>query len=487
MRLSRALPIVLAAAFGLAGPALAEPANDAALIARSPLPASAVGYVVYDLGAGRVVAEKDARTPFIPASVAKVPTTVASLDMLGPDYRFETKLYVTAKPGARNGTVSGLYLVGGGDPVLDGDHMLAMVKALSAEGVSRVAGRFLYDESYLRTTRRIAELKPDHAAHNTGVGALSVNFNRFRVHWVRAGKQAVLQTTALSLTNRLKIEIATIGFALGTRGARPDGPFVFADLGGRDHWIVSPYLRAKGHAWLPVRRAGLTAAAVFRRIGETHGLVLPQPRAGRAPAEARLAHSFKSRPLTNIARRVLYFSNNLAAELTGTVATRTVGGKPLTLAQSGAAMAAWLKTRLPKADWAGFALDNHSGLSLKSRMSPHQALALLRYADAKRYGAFRYADLLKPYHLPRKLVSRRGYRVRAKSGTMNYIRGRAGYIETLGGRRLAFALFIGQPHARDDYDGPRAGLPPVRSGPRRWRYQARQLEQALIARWVSVY
>lgn len=487
MRLSRALPITLAATFGLTGPGLAERASEAALIAKSPLPASAVGYVVFDMGAKRIVAAKDAKTPFIPASVAKVPTSIAALEMLGPDYRFETKIYVKAKPGARNGTVSDFYLVGGGDPVLDGDQMLEMIKAVEAKGVTHVARRFLYDETYLRSVMRIADLKPDHAAHNTGVGALSVNFNRFRVHWVRAGKQAVLQTTALSLTNHLKVEIGTIAFDLGQRGTRPEGPFVFADLGGRDHWIVSPYLRRKGFAWLPVRRAGLTAAAVFRGIGETHGLTLPRPHAGKTPGDARLVYSFKSRPLTNVIKRLLYFSNNLAAELTGAVATRTVGGKPLTPAQSGAAMAVWLKTRLPKVDWQGFILANHSGLSLKTRITPLQTLALLRYADTKHYGAYRYEDLLKPYYLPRKLAPKRGYRVRAKSGTMNYIRGRAGFIETLGGRRLAFALFIGQPYARKDYDGPRAGLPAVHSGPRRWRYRARQLEQALIARWVSVY
>lgn len=487
MRLSRALPIVLAVSFGAGGPGLAEQASEAAIIAKSPLPAEAVGYVVFDLGTGRVVAAKDAKKPFIPASVAKVPTTVAALEMLGPDYRFETKVYVKAKPGARGGTVSELYLVGGGDPVLDGDHMLAMIKAVEAKGITRVAGKFLYDETFLRSVRRIAELKPDHAAHNTGVGALSVNFNRFRVHWVRAGKQAVLQTTALSLTNHLKIEIGTIGFALGHRGTKPEGPFVFADLGGRDHWIMSPYLRRTGHAWLPVRRVGLTAAAVFRRIGEGHGLTLPRPLAGKTPADARFVYGFKSKPLTNVAKRLLYFSNNLAAELTGLVATRAVGGKPLTLAQSGAAMAVWLKTRLPEVDWTGFVLANHSGLSLETRMTPNQALGLLRYARTKHYGTFRYADLLKPYYLPRKLVPQPGYRVRAKSGTMNYIRGRVGYIETLGGRHLAFALFIGQPHARDDYDGPRAGLAPVHSGPRRWRFQARLLEQALIARWVTAY
>ncbi|HUT48634.1 MAG TPA: D-alanyl-D-alanine carboxypeptidase [Alphaproteobacteria bacterium] len=493
MRLSRAFSSRTAAAliavFCLPAVGLAQQDSETAIIVKSPLPASAVGYVVFDLAAGRIVAAKDAKTLFIPASVAKVPTTVAALEMLGPDYRFETKLYVKAEPRARNGTVADLYLVGGGDPVLDGNHMLEMIKALGAKGVSRVAGRFIYDETLLPVTTQISALKPDHAPHNTGVGALSVNFNRFRVNWVRAGKQAALQTTAVSLTAHLKVAIGTIGFALGQRGARPEGPFVYAELGGRDHWIVSPYLRPKGHAWLPVRKAGLTAAAVFRRLGRDHGIAMPQPRPGRAPADARFVHSYKSQPLTGIVRRVLYFSNNLAAELTGAVATRAVGGKPLTLSQSGGAMAAWLKARMPKADWTGFVLDNHSGLTLRSRMSPHQVLAMLRYAREKRYGPFRYADLLKPYYLPRKMIAQRGYRVRAKSGTMNYIRGRAGYIETLGGRALAFVLFIGQPHARKDFAGPRndAGQARVRSGPRRWRHQARQLEQALIARWVKVY
>ena len=191
-------------------------------------------------------------------------------------------------------------------------------------------------------------------------------------------------------------------------------------------------------------------------------------------------------------QRVLYFSNNLAAELTGVVATRAIGGKALTLTQSGGAMAAWLKARMPKADWSGFVLGNHSGLSLESRMSPLQVLAMLRYAHPRRYGPFRYADLLKPYYLARKLRPAGRYRVRAKSGTMNYIRGRAGYIRTVTGRDLAFALFISQPHGRRDYispsGGPRnAGLARVRFGPRGWMFRARKLEQALIARWVSVY
>ena len=469
----------------------AENQSESAIIARSQLPASAVGYVVFDLRAKRVVAAKAAKRLFVPASVAKVPTTVAALDMLGPDYRFETRLYLNSRTGSRqrNGRVTGdLYLVGRGDPMLTGDHMLSMVQALAAQGIREVNGRFLYDDSFLSSVSRIANLKPDHAAHNTGVGALSVNFNRFRVTWVRAGKQAVLQTTALSITDRLKVEIGTIGFALGRKRRRSPGPFIYAELGGRDHWIVSPYLRRRGHAWLPVRKAGQTAAAVFHKLGEENGLSLPSPSAGKAPADARLVHAFKGQPLTVVVRRLLYFSNNLAAELTGAVATRSRTKQPLTLAQSGTAMATWFKARMPKTNWTGFVLDNHSGLSLDSRMSPAQVLAILRYAHARKYRGVRYEALLRPYHLRREARPRGRFSVRAKSGTMNYIRGRAGYIRSAGGRSLAFVLFISQAEARRDFNGRgKAAATRIRFGPRRWMHRARRLEHDLIARWVNAY
>jgi len=469
----------------------AEPLGEDAIIARSQLPASAVGYMVVDLGSKRVLASKGADRLFVPASVAKVPTTVAALDMLGPNYRFQTRVYLksdtrAAKP---NGRVGGdLYLVGGGDPMLTGDHMLSMVQALAAQGIREVSGRFLYDESFLPTITRISPVRPDHAAHNTGVGALSVNFNRFRVTWVRSGKQAVLQTTTMSITDRLKVEIGTIGFALGRRQRRSPGPFIYTELGGRDHWIVSPYLRRRGHAWLPVRKVGPTSAEVFRKLGEENGLSLPAAFPGKAPSDARLVHSFKSQPLTVVVRRLLYFSNNLAAELTGAVATRTQTKQKLSLAQSGAEMAAWLKARMPQVKWTGFVLDNHSGLSLDSRMSPVQVLAMLRYAHSRRYGGVRYEALLKPYYLQRKAKPTGRYSVRAKSGTMNYIRGRAGYIRSVGGRVLAFALFINQAERRRDFSGrtPKRTAR-IRYRPRSWMYRARKLEHDLIARWVKTY
>ncbi len=478
----------------------AAPAGERAIIARSGLPGVAVGFVLYDLMARRRLVAKSAGRLFVPASVAKVATMVAALEMLGPDYRFETRVYVDgrkARKGGknrkarRNGVLPGdLYLVGGGDPLLTGDHMREMIARLAASGLRGVSGGFYYDESLLRTVRRISTEQRDDAPHNTAIGALSVNFNRIQVSWNRAGKLNGFKAVTTSNTDRMKVEIDVVKFVLGKPGGRWRHPFRYADgsgegLGG-GRWIAAPYIRQRGKIWLPVREPGLTAAAVFRKLGEGGGIALPPPKPGVVPKTARLVQTYRSLKLSEVVRRVMRYSNNTAAELTGLVATRKEGGRPLDLGQSGAAISAWLKARIPQADWSGFSLRNHSGLTLQSRMSPAQVVAILLYARSKRYGSATYASLLKRYTLKHGAAPAGGYSVRAKSGTMNYVRGRAGYITTARGRALAFVLFISAADARRDA---RIGKRKARRalGPRSWMYRARKLEHDLIAKWVRTY
>jgi len=69
-----------------------------------------------------------------PASVEKVLTTASGLIRLGADFRWETKFYVDSLPDA-NGVVDGnLYVVGGGDPFLVEEQLLAMLQGLQQAG-----------------------------------------------------------------------------------------------------------------------------------------------------------------------------------------------------------------------------------------------------------------------------------------------------------------------------------------------------------------
>lgn len=82
-----------------------------------------------------------------PASNLKLLTSAAILDQLGPDYRFETQMYISGE--IRDSTLFGdIHFLGGGDPTIDRHNhnndplivMYAFVQALFEKGIVRVQG-----------------------------------------------------------------------------------------------------------------------------------------------------------------------------------------------------------------------------------------------------------------------------------------------------------------------------------------------------------
>ena len=469
-----------------------EPGTDSfspsAAIAAYGFPAGQVGFVVFEAATGRVIDAHNADEAFIPASVAKVPTTVAALGILGADYRFETTLWAT---GAVNGgrLDGGLVLRGGGDPVLTTDDLTALVESLQAHGIAEVAGDFRYDESMLAAADAVDPTQPESASYNTGVSALSLNFNIVQVRWQRQGGR-LIHASATSNTDRLRLPARSISFGPPQGG---DDPGVwydhsFSEVG--EHWTLSPHLPPEGQDWLPVRAPALNAAAVFQALSAEHGIALGDPEPGAAADGAWPVGHIRSRPLPDIVRGVLRYSNNLSAELVGMTASRALTGAALDMPQSGAALAGWLAERLPAGDWQSFRLVNHSGLSSASRASPRQIAGILRLADRAPPGGADYFGLLRtvPWqgHLNQERpVGAVPILIRAKSGTMNYARGLAGYIEPGDGPRLGFVVFVTDFAARavlDAEDDPRAREATARS--RRWLARARELERALVSHWA---
>ncbi len=91
---------------------------------------------------GTVLVAQAASTPVHPASVSKVPTTLALLRKLGPEHRFMTTF--TAKGRLVGGTLYGDLLVGSdGDPSLVDEDALLVADRLRQAGIERIAGDLL--------------------------------------------------------------------------------------------------------------------------------------------------------------------------------------------------------------------------------------------------------------------------------------------------------------------------------------------------------
>ncbi len=93
-------------------------------------------------GDGTVLVAQATNVAVHPASVSKVATTLALLERLGEDHRFETA--VRASGAVRDGHLAGdLIVFGGGDPFLVDESACLLLARLYARGVRTVDGRLV--------------------------------------------------------------------------------------------------------------------------------------------------------------------------------------------------------------------------------------------------------------------------------------------------------------------------------------------------------
>jgi len=132
-----ALLLLWSCQFGCTGFARDGELSDLGSLARSILGANQGVYV--ESADGSVLVAQADSVPVHPASVSKVPTTLALLHRLGPEYRFITTFAATGP--VRDGLIEGdLVADGGGDPYFVDENALLVAQRLNESGVRRVTG-----------------------------------------------------------------------------------------------------------------------------------------------------------------------------------------------------------------------------------------------------------------------------------------------------------------------------------------------------------
>ncbi len=430
----------------------------------------AVSFAVIDMATGAML---DSHAPTLglpPASVAKALTASYALATLGPDHRFGTDLIATGE--VSDGVLSGdLVLLGGGDPTLDTDGLAELVDALKARGVARVEGRFLVCGSALPYAPTIDADQPEHVGYSPAVSGLSLNYNRVHFEWSRGGSGYQVRMDARTDTLRPAVRMASMGVI-----ARDVPVYTYHDGGARDEWTVARgALGNSGARWLPVRKPESYAGEVFQVLAGGKGVSLPAPETvATCPPGARLARK-QSAPLRDVLRDMLKWSTNLTAEMVGQAATKARLGAVASMRQSASEMSAWARTEFGLSQ---VALVDHSGLGEDSRISSEDMARALYHIR----GQVGLKPLLKP-------VARRGdtppvaLGVHAKTGTLNFVSGLAGYADLQGGQELAFAIFCGDLDRRATLTKAQRERP---EGGRAWNSRAKNLQQALIDRWAVI-
>jgi len=116
------------------------------------------GAVALDLTTGQTVYSRNGALPLLPASNEKLAVTYAALTALGPGFRIETDVL---GEGTQQGSLwrGDFVLKGYGDPTLSSADLAGLAREIRADGIARVSGRILGDESWFDSERTAAGWK----------------------------------------------------------------------------------------------------------------------------------------------------------------------------------------------------------------------------------------------------------------------------------------------------------------------------------------
>ena len=197
------LVAVLATALPAAASAgeTAAPALDTALARALAAPGIAPGRtaaVAVDLRTGATVYSANPDRALLPASVEKLPVTLAALRLLTRSYRFRTEVVGDGQRAGRRWE-GNLDLVGHGDPTLAPSDVEALARDIASSGIRRVTGRVVGDESYFDARRDAPGWKPSYVGiESRPLSALSVEGATF------AGVNGSAKAAARAFTEALE-------------------------------------------------------------------------------------------------------------------------------------------------------------------------------------------------------------------------------------------------------------------------------------------
>jgi D-alanyl-D-alanine carboxypeptidase/D-alanyl-D-alanine-endopeptidase (penicillin-binding protein 4) len=401
-----------------------------------------VSIVIESQRSGRILYEKNPDLRLHPASNTKVITTAATLDLLGPQFRWETRIGTDK---IKNGVAKNLYLIGRGDPRFVSESLWALVLQAKKNGLKRVTGDLIVDDSYFTADRMAPGFndKNQDSAYRAASGAMSLNFNSVSI--------GIKPSSKIGGKPRVNIypdsgHILVKNMARTTRSGREQLQLRADAKDARTEVKLSGTIPKK-HRGLVVRRridnppmyAGAAAKLFLKKVGiKVRGAV----KTGRAPAKLSRLSRLKSRPLSLIIQDVNKLSNNFMAEQI----LRTIGAEKSRVGDWSQSAKLVTKHLGEHYKLSGFTYVNGSGLFGNTAFSARELTTVLRKMNQLKPPKPEFLASLAVSRVDGTLKKRfksvpKGT-IRAKTGTLNGVVCLSGYLYTKNGDTLVFSILM---------------------------------------------
>jgi D-alanyl-D-alanine carboxypeptidase/D-alanyl-D-alanine-endopeptidase (penicillin-binding protein 4) len=387
-----------------------------------------------------------------PASVMKMVTTNAALDLLTPAYRWKTALYHDGY--IKNWELNGnLMIKGYGDPSFKAQDFWRLLMSLRQAGVKKINGDLIIDKTYFAddVDNGISFDDEKWRAYNAKPSAFSVNGRstsfRFSANDDVLNVNQEFELPEVTIVNNMKTVKGDCGNWRGrmnydvqtnTNKAVITFNGVYAPDCGERFLELSLFDDAQ--------YAFFTFKKIWRDLGgEFAGTLKRQP----IPSTTHKLLEQTSEPLGSVVRDINKWSNNLMArQLLLTIAAEKVS-TPATVAKGVVAIKSWLSASGVNVN--GFVLENGSGLSRVERISAEQLGKMLVRA---------YLSPVMPEFISSMPIlsmdgtvkqrlqdSASNGRAHLKTGSINGVSSIAGYVLDANGHRHVMVMLVNHANA----------------------------------------
>ena len=404
------------------------------------------GVLIESLKDGRVIYDKNSDLLIMPASNMKILTSAASLDLLGPDYKMTTSLYISGK--RTNGILKGdVILVGRGDPVFKYEHLQEMAKKIKALGIKTIEGSVIGDDTWFDGIPLGGGWSWDYLSdyYAAEISGLNLNENVVEV-WVKPGRKvgapalAKVEPSTSYMTIENTCTTSPAGSAKSVLVFRRYGKNVISVSGT----VPLDYKPEGPEDVVTMQYPTVYTCQKFIEMLRHEGVTV-KGRAvrGKKPEGAELVMAHDSPPMSEMIKLLLKPSDNLIAECL----FRSLGAKLKGKGSSSAAEEAELDfLKKIGADDTAIAIADGSGLSRYDGISPMNMVVILKYMhDHKNfkayYDALPIAGVDGTLRRRMKGTSAEG-NVHAKTGYIGRVRCLSGYVTTKSGEPLVFSIML---------------------------------------------
>ena len=432
----------------LSAPAFAElPIAVADALKKAGILQSSVGVYVQAVDAESPIISHNANKSFNPASVMKLVTTNAALDLLTPAYRWKTEVYRDGevKDAVLNGN---LIIKGNGDPSFNAQEFWRLLMSVQQAGITKITGNFIIDKSFFSSNFGNSKTFDNETwrAYNALPSAFLVNGRNTSFKFIASDSKVIIsQEFALHeilIVNNLTLSQQACGDWRSTMryDIKPLNDKTVVTFNGRfapdcgERYLELSVLNDEQYAFYTFRK-------LWRELG---GTFTGQLKVLDLPNTAIKVTEQQSDPLGYVLRDINKWSNNLMArQLLLTLAIEKQG-LPATEAKGATVIKEWLNSKNINA--AELVIENGSGLSRIERINSASLGQMLVSANHSPVMPEFMASLpilgLDGTTAKRLKTSSSAGRVHLKTGSLDGVSAIAGYVLDAQNKRYVIVMLV---------------------------------------------